>query len=114
MAPVVKALRELNDSRLSVKVCVTAQHRSMLDQVLDLFSIKPEFDLDLMKKLQDLTQVTVGVLNGVTEVLAAYKPDLVLVHGDTTTTFATSFAWTPGSSSIRRRSRPVLYIRREQ
>jgi UDP-N-acetylglucosamine 2-epimerase (non-hydrolysing) len=92
MAPVVKALRELNDSRLSVKVCVTAQHRSMLDQVLDLFSIKPDFDLDLMKKLQDLTQVTVGVLNGVTEVLAAYKPDLVLVHGDTTTTFATSLA----------------------
>lgn len=92
MAPVVKALQTVDRTRLTVNVCVTAQHRSMLDQVLDLFSIKPDFDLDLMKNRQDLTQITVGVLNGLQGVLTECKPDLVLVHGDTTTTFATSLA----------------------
>lgn len=92
MAPVVKALQAVDRTKLIVNVCVTAQHRSMLDQVLDLFAIKPDFDLDLMKNRQDLTQITVGVLNGLQGVLADCKPDLVLVHGDTTTTFATSLA----------------------
>ncbi len=92
MAPVVKALQTVDRVKLTVNVCVTAQHRSMLDQVLDLFSIKPDFDLDLMKNHQDLTQITVGVLSGLQGVLAEYKPDLVLVHGDTTTTFAASLA----------------------
>ncbi|MDZ4730699.1 MAG: UDP-N-acetylglucosamine 2-epimerase (non-hydrolyzing) [Xanthomonadales bacterium] len=92
MAPVVKALQTVDRARLTVNVCVTAQHRSMLDQVLDLFAIKPDFDLDLMKNRQDLTQITVGVLNGLQGVLAECKPDLVLVHGDTTTTFAASLA----------------------
>lgn len=92
MAPVVKALQTVDPSMLTVKVCVTAQHRSMLDQVLDLFSIKPDFDLDLMKTRQDLTQITVGVLSGLQGVLADCKPDLVLVHGDTSTTFAASLA----------------------
>lgn len=92
MAPVVKALQNTDKPGISVKVCVTAQHRSMLDQVLDLFSIKPDYDLDLMKNRQDLTQITTGVLNGLQPVLAECKPDLVLVHGDTTTTFAASLA----------------------
>lgn len=92
MAPVVKALQTVDRAKLTVNVCVTAQHRSMLDQVLDLFSIKPDFDLDLMKSRQDLTQITVGVLSGLQGVLAECKPDLVLVHGDTTTTFAASLA----------------------
>lgn len=92
MAPVVKALQSVDRVKLTVNVCVTAQHRSMLDQVLDLFSIKPDFDLDLMKNRQDLTQITVGVLNGLQGLLAECKPDLVLVHGDTTTTFAASLA----------------------
>lgn len=92
MSPVVKALHSVDRGELTVNVCVTAQHRSMLDQVLDLFSIKPDFDLDLMKNRQDLTQITVGVLNGLQSVLAECKPDLVLVHGDTTTTFAASLA----------------------
>ncbi len=92
MAPVVRALRTASSEELAVNVCVTAQHRSMLDQVLDLFSITPDFDLDLMRSGQDLTQVTVGVLDGVKEILIKLEPDLVLVHGDTTTTFAASLA----------------------
>jgi UDP-N-acetylglucosamine 2-epimerase (non-hydrolysing) len=92
MAPVVKALQAVSHKGVAVNVCVTAQHRSMLDQVLQLFSIKPDFDLDLMKHQQDLTQVTVGVLSGLRDVLVECQPDVVLVHGDTTTTFATSLA----------------------
>jgi UDP-N-acetylglucosamine 2-epimerase (non-hydrolysing) len=92
MAPVVKALQAVSHKGIAVNVCVTAQHRSMLDQVLQLFSIKPDFDLDLMKHRQDLTQITVGVLSGLQDVLVECKPDVVLVHGDTTTTFATSLA----------------------
>ncbi|WP_374090226.1 non-hydrolyzing UDP-N-acetylglucosamine 2-epimerase [Methylomicrobium lacus] len=87
MAPLVKALeKESWDSR----VCVTAQHREMLDQVLDLFEITPEYDLNIMKPGQDLYDVTTGILNNIKTVLRDFKPDIVLVHGDTTTTFATT------------------------
>ena len=88
MAPVV---RELEKS-LDVRVCVTAQHREMLDQVLDLFEIVPDHDLDIMKPGQDLFDVTSNVLQGMKRVLIEEKPDVVLVHGDTTTTMATSLA----------------------
>lgn len=90
MAPVVKVFNE--SSSIELKICVTAQHRQMLDQVLDLFSIKPDFDLDLMKPNQDLTDITIGVLTGLREILRSWRPDWVLVHGDTTTTLATSLA----------------------
>lgn len=90
MAPVVKALRAVQG--LQVGVCVTAQHRQMLDQVLQLFDIQPDFDLDLMKPGQDLTDVTTNVLLGLRPVLNTWKPDWVLVHGDTTTTLAASLA----------------------
>ncbi len=74
------------------KVCVTAQHREMLDQVLKLFEIVPDFDLDIMKPGQSLEQVTTNILLGLKSVLEAFKPDIVLVHGDTATTFAASLA----------------------
>lgn len=90
MAPVVRALA--NAEGIEAKVCVTAQHRQMLDQVLDLFKIKPDFDLDLMKPGQDLTDITINVLLGIRMVLRQWRPDWVLVHGDTTTTLATSLA----------------------
>lgn len=90
MAPLVKALGA--DERFDSKVCVTGQHREMLDQVLDLFEITPDHDLNIMKPGQDLTDVTCSILSGLREVLAAEKPDMVLVHGDTATTFATSLA----------------------
>lgn len=90
MAPLVIALRAKLE--LDVRVCVTAQHRHMLDQVLKLFSIRPEFDLDLMRSGQDLTDITTRVLAGLREVLANWRPDRVLVHGDTTTTMAAALA----------------------
>lgn len=90
MAPLVKALA--NDNYFTSKVAVTAQHREMLDQVLELFEIKPDYDLNLMKSGQDLYDVTAGVLLGLRDVLQDFQPDLVLVHGDTTTTFAASLA----------------------
>ena len=90
MAPVVKAIEE-NENLQSI-VTVTAQHREMLDQVLQLFQIKPDFDLNLMKKNQTLTDITAGVLHGLEEILRQEQPDLVLVHGDTTTTFAATLA----------------------
>jgi UDP-N-acetylglucosamine 2-epimerase (non-hydrolysing) len=90
MAPVVRALRKADG--IEAKVCVTAQHRQMLDQVLDLFKIKPDFDLDLMKPGQDLTDITSNVLLGMRTVFKEWRPDWVLVHGDTTTTLATSLA----------------------
>jgi UDP-N-acetylglucosamine 2-epimerase (non-hydrolysing) len=91
MAPVVNALAACPQDFES-KVCVTAQHREMLDQVLELFQIKPDYDLNLMKPNQDLFQITTNVLMGMKEVLETEKPDIVLVHGDTTTTMATSLA----------------------
>jgi len=90
MAPLVHALA--NDSRFDAKVCVTAQHREMLDQVLELFNITPEFDLDLMRAGQTLNQITSRILLELKPVLESFKPDVVLVHGDTATTFAASLA----------------------
>lgn len=90
MAPL--ALRLNNDSRFDARVCVTAQHREMLDQVLSLFDLTPDYDLNVMKPGQDLNDVTCGILQGLKPVLEDFKPDVVLVHGDTATTFATTLA----------------------
>lgn len=90
MAPVVRALTEA--SFVESRVCVTAQHREMLDQVLELFQISPDYDLDLMRPGQTLSDITAAVLNGLRPVLTEFNPDLVLVHGDTTTTLAASLA----------------------
>jgi UDP-N-acetylglucosamine 2-epimerase (non-hydrolysing) len=90
MAPLVQALA--NDDRFDAKVCVTAQHREMLDQVLELFEIKPDYDLSLMRVGQTLPEVTGRILLELTTVLKDFKPDVVLVHGDTATTFAASLA----------------------
>lgn len=90
MAPLVKALA--SDQFFHSKICITAQHREMLDQVLELFEITPDYDLDLMKKGQDLYDITSGVLLGLREVIKDFQPDLLLVHGDTATTFAASLA----------------------
>lgn len=90
MAPLVHALAA--DDRFDAKVCVTAQHREMLDQVLELFEIEPDFDLDIMKAGQTLNDVTTSVLLGLKPVLENFKPDVLLVHGDTATTFAASLA----------------------
>ena len=87
MAPVVYELKKHEDSIRTV-VTVTAQHRDMLDQVLDLFKIKPDYDLDIMSRGQTLFDITSKVMLGLDKVLAEEKPDIVLVHGDTTTTFA--------------------------
>lgn len=90
MAPIVRRMAETTDFRPIV--CVTAQHRQMLDQVLDLFGIRPDHDLDIMRNAQGLTYVTTSVLEGLADVYAAAKPDRVLVQGDTTTTFAAAMA----------------------
>lgn len=90
MAPLVKALED--EPLIVSKVCVTAQHREMLDQVLDMFDITPDYDLNLMKPGQDLYDITSNVLLGLKGVLSGFEPDVVLVHGDTTTTSAASLA----------------------
>ena len=90
MAPLIKELEK--HSEFQTAVCVTAQHREMLDQVLELFDIKPDYDLDIMKSRQDLTDITVNALTGLVKVIGELNPDVVLVHGDTTTTFAASLA----------------------
>ncbi|MEZ8195124.1 MULTISPECIES: non-hydrolyzing UDP-N-acetylglucosamine 2-epimerase [Vibrio] len=90
MAPLVHKMKQ--DSRFETKVCVTGQHREMLDQVLALFEIMPDFDLNIMEPGQTLSTVTTKILNGMEGVLKTFKPDVVLVHGDTATTFATSLA----------------------
>ncbi|NLL30174.1 MAG: UDP-N-acetylglucosamine 2-epimerase (non-hydrolyzing) [Clostridiales bacterium] len=90
MAPLVKEL-EKREGIVS-KVCVTAQHREMLDQVLDYFDIEPDFDLNIMKSKQTLTGITNRVLEGLEEIFSKEKPDMVLVHGDTTTTFSGALA----------------------
>jgi len=91
MAPLVKELEARSEDFQSV-VCVTAQHRQMLDQVLDIFSIKPDYDLDIMRQGQDLYDVTSRVLLGMRDVLRKEVPDIVLVHGDTTTSMAVALA----------------------
>ncbi|EJD6375873.1 MULTISPECIES: non-hydrolyzing UDP-N-acetylglucosamine 2-epimerase [Providencia] len=90
MAPLVHALA--GDADFEAKVCVTAQHREMLDQVLKLFEITPDYDLNIMKPGQDLTDITCRILEGLKSVFADFQPDVVLVHGDTATTMATSLA----------------------
>lgn len=90
MAPLVYALAQ--DEAFESKICVTAQHREMLDQVLRLFAITPDYDLNIMQPGQGLSEVTCRILEGLAPVLTAFKPDLVLVHGDTTTTLAASLA----------------------
>lgn len=91
MAPLALKLQQ-NIEDFETKVCVTGQHRQMLDQVLELFNLKPDFDLNLMKPGQTLSDVTSGVLKGLEQVFEQWKPDIILVHGDTATTFAASLA----------------------
>ncbi len=90
MAPLVHALQGEPD--FAVRICVTAQHRQMLDQVLDLFAIKPDYDLNIMQPEQGLHDITVSILQGIKSVLEDCRPDVMLVHGDTTTAFAASLA----------------------
>jgi len=90
MAPLVHALAQ--DDAFESKICVTAQHREMLDQVLHLFGIEPEYDLNIMQPGQDLTEITSRILKGLKPVLEEFQPDVVLVHGDTTTTLSASLA----------------------
>lgn len=90
MCPLVKELK--NRSSVETLVCVTGQHRQMLDAVLDAFGVKPDYDLSIMKENQTLFDITGGILNSIRAVLEKEKPDIVLVHGDTSTTFATALA----------------------
>ena len=90
MAPLIKEL-EKSDQIESI-VCVTAQHREMLDQVLEIFDITPDYDLDIMQQKQTITGITTRALQGLEEVIQEAEPDLVLVHGDTTTTFVGALA----------------------
>lgn len=90
MAPLIKAMDKCDD--IEQIVCVTAQHREMLDQVLEIFDLHPDYDLDIMTQRQTLTTITTKALTGLEEVMSEAKPDLVLVHGDTTTTFAGALA----------------------
>lgn len=90
MAPLVKELEKREE--IKSIVCVTAQHREMLDQVLETFKIKPDYDLNMMKQGQTLMDITIGALSGVDAVIKRAKPDIVLVHGDTSTTFAGGLA----------------------
>lgn len=91
MAPLVKEFKK-DKINFETRVCVTAQHREMLDQVLEIFDIQPEYDLNIMKPGQDLYDITANVLVGIRDVLAEFKPEVVFVHGDTSTTFSTSLA----------------------
>ena len=90
MAPLVLALQA--DERFEAVTTVTAQHREMLDQVLEIFKIVPDYDLNIMHKEQTLTEITANVLTKLDQVIKVVKPDIILVHGDTTTTFAASVA----------------------
>ena len=90
MAPVIKAFKD--EKIFDTKVCVTAQHRQMLDQVLDIFDISPDYDLNILERGQDLFDITANVLFGMKLVFSEDSPDLVLVHGDTSTTSATAIS----------------------
>ena len=91
MAPLIKRFNR-DKINFDVKVCVTAQHREMVDQVFELFEIKPDFDLNIMKPDQDLFYVTISVLSKIKEILISFNPDIVLVQGDTNTSFAAALA----------------------
>ena len=91
MAPLVKKLQEIPEAFQTI-VCVTGQHREMLDQVLRLFEITPDYDLNIMKPNQDLYDITSRILLGMRDVLKEVQPDIVLVHGDTTTSMAAALA----------------------
>ena len=91
MAPLVKAFQRKGQDFVT-KVCITAQHREMLDQVLAFFEITPDYDLDLMKPNQNLYTLTADIINNLKPILEEFKPDYVFVHGDTTTTMAASLA----------------------
>ena len=91
MLPLCRALHADKES-FETKICVSAQHREMLDQVLEMFEIVPDYDLNLMKPGQDLYNLTANILQGMKDVLIEYAPDIVLVHGDTTTTSVVSLA----------------------
>ena len=91
MCPLVKEFQKRSDEMETI-VCVTGQHREMLDQVLKIFDVKPDIDLNIMKQGQDLTDVTVRILSGMRDVFKTCKPDVVLVHGDTTTSTAAALA----------------------
>ena len=91
MCPLVNELKKRNQV-FDVCVCVTGQHRQMLDQVLETFQVEPDYDLFIMKEKQSLFSITVDILEKIREVLEQEKPDVVLVHGDTSTTFVTSLA----------------------
>ena len=90
MCPLVNELKKREN--IDTKVCVTGQHRQMLDQVLETFGVNPDYDLSIMKDKQTLFDVTVNILDNIKEVLEKERPDVVLVHGDTTTTFVTALA----------------------
>ena len=90
MAPLVRLLQD--DPSVESVLCVTAQHREMLDQVLDLFELTPDYDLNIMQPNQTISMITANVLTGMEPVLQKERPDVVLVHGDTSTTFVTSLA----------------------
>ena len=90
MAPLALAL--YNDPRFELRICVTAQHREMLDQVLEIFNIKPDYDLNIMRPGQTLAMITSSILLKLTDIFEKEKPEIILVHGDTTTTFSASLA----------------------
>jgi UDP-N-acetylglucosamine 2-epimerase (non-hydrolysing) len=90
MAPLVVKLKQ--NAQIDSAVCVTGQHREMLDQVLELFNITPDYDLNVMKKNQSLSEVTSRIINNLSPILEEYQPDLILVHGDTTTTFSAALS----------------------
>ncbi len=92
MAPVIINLKKEFSSK-NLKICVTAQHRKILDDVLKFFKIKPDYDLNIMKYNQDLFDISISIFEKLKFVLNKYKPNLVLVHGDTTTSMITSFGW---------------------
>ena len=106
MAPVVHALS--SDDAFSSKVCVTGQHRDMLDQVLEHFEIIPDHDLNLMRPNQDLHTLTARILTGMRSILLKENPDVVLVHGDTATAFATTLVATASANAMVANSRMVV------
>ena len=113
MCPLVNELKSRKN--IVTKVCVTGQHRQMLDQVLEIFNVVPDYDLSIMKDKQTLFDITTNILNKIKEVLEIEKPDVVLVHGDTSTTFVTAlrvFICRFLSVVLRQDSEHITYIHR--